>query len=169
MIKPLLLVEDDANDIFFLKFAMESAALDNPLRVVEDGKEAIDYLSGEGRFANREAHPLPHLVLLDLRLPRISGFEVLKWIREQSHFASLPVIILTTSPLETDVEKAYALGASSYVVKPTNPITLIEILKCIKRYWLDMDHPPKKCKDWEAVSLSPRALPGKVPSLSAKA
>ena len=116
--KILLLVEDDENDVFFMQRALDKANLRLPLKVVADGQEALDYLAGRQPFSDRSQNPLPHLVLLDLKLPYVNGFEVLAWIRRQSPFRDLPVIVLTSSPQERDKQEAEKLGVQAYFVKP---------------------------------------------------
>lgn len=112
-----LLVEDNEDDVFFMERAFKDAALKNPLRVVTNGEEAIDYLSGTGEFSNREQYPLPDIVFLDLKMPGIDGFEVLAWIRQQEKFA-VPVVLLTSSAQEVDYRRARELGADCYLLKP---------------------------------------------------
>jgi CheY-like chemotaxis protein len=114
----LLLVEDNLDDVFFLRRAMGKANISVPLHVAENGQKAIEYLQGVGEYGNRALHPLPSLVLLDLKIPYVSGFEVLIWIREQPILADLSVVILTSSPEQRDWEMAVNLGASGYLVKP---------------------------------------------------
>jgi CheY-like chemotaxis protein len=155
MNKPILLIEDDENDVLFARIAMGKAGIDTSLQVVNDGREALGYLNGEGKFSDRNKFPLPCLALLDLRLPRIPGFEVLKSIRNKPELQGLPVIMLTSSNLNVDVEKAYELGADSYVVKPNNVIELFAIFKQIKHYWLNGNRPAPDCKEWESVSVAP--------------
>jgi CheY-like chemotaxis protein len=102
----------------------------------------MEYLSGEGPYANREQHPFPHLILLDLKLPRLSGFEVLAWLRQQSGLKPVPVIILTSSREASDVEKAYQLGVNSYLVKPTAFDQLLEMTERLEHFWLDLNQFP---------------------------
>ena len=137
----ILLVEDEENDVLFMEMALEKAGLMSALQVAEDGEEAINYLSGKGEFADRTRHPLPALVLLDLKLPRVMGMDVLKWIREQEALDTMVVIMLTSSQQRSDIERACALGANSYLVKPSNPLALTEIVDLVKRYWLKLNHP----------------------------
>jgi CheY-like chemotaxis protein len=136
MDKPILLVEDNEDDVFFMKRAAKNAEITTPFQVVMDGQEAVDYLAGSGEFADREKYPLPCLVLLDLKLPRRNGHEVLQWIREQPEFKTLVVIILSTSREARDVELAYQSGANSYLVKPTGSPQLAEMARSLKEYWL---------------------------------
>jgi len=135
----ILLVEDDENDIFFMKRAFKDAGIFNPLRVSQDGREAMDYLGGDGVYADREKFPLPCLALLDLKLPRVMGLELLKWVREQPELTSLVVIIFSSSQVGHDIDMAYQLGANAFLVKPSGPLELREIAVGIKQFWLD-DH-----------------------------
>jgi CheY-like chemotaxis protein len=154
MTRPILLVEDDSNDVFFMRLAMEKAAIPNSLQVVRDGKEALAFLRGIGKYADRQTYPLPCLILLDLRLPHMSGFEVLKWLRERAEFQMLIVIVLTSSNQDCDVEAAYRLGANAYLVKPANPGELFEKVKAIKDFWLCAGLLPPESADVEQ-SLQP--------------
>ncbi len=133
--KTILQVEDDPNDVFFLKHALKRAGVANPIRVVNDGQEAIDYLKGAGRFADREQFPLPGLVLLDLKLPHVMGLDVLKWIRQESGL-SLVVVLLTASAEEADIASAYRLGANGFLVKPSEARKLVDMAKAINHFWL---------------------------------
>lgn len=143
--RPILLVEDNEDDVFFFKRAMEKAGLQHPLRRVEDGQQAIDYLRGVGKYADRSQFPLPCLVLLDLKLPRVSGLEVVKWIREQPALQTLVVIILTSSHLDVDVRQAYRLGANSFLVKTSSANQLANMVRLIHEYWLELNLPPAEC------------------------
>jgi len=121
----ILLVEDDPNDAFFVRQAIETRS-DIRLTVVDNGSEAVQYLKGQQPYADRSVFPFPSLVLLDLKLPVLSGFEVLRWIRNQCTQKHLPVIVLTDSLVESDRQRAHELGASSYVVKPCHLWQLTE-------------------------------------------
>jgi len=138
----ILLVEDEANDVFFIKHAFQEVGILNPLRVMTDGREAINYLGGKGECADRERFPLPGLVLLDLKLPYVMGLEVLKWMRAQPELKTLIVIILSSSQLVPDIECAYQLGANAYLVKPSTPPELRELATGIKQFWLRLNHGP---------------------------
>jgi len=138
--RALLLVEDNEDDVFLMKRALKGARVVNPLYVVEDGQEAVDYLGGTGKFADRTQYPLPAVVFLDLKLPFISGHDVLKWVREQKELDSLVVIVLTSSNEASDLSRCYALGANSYVVKPPTPEQLEDLAKAFKWYWLEYNH-----------------------------
>jgi CheY-like chemotaxis protein len=138
---PILQVEDDENDILFLQHAFAQAAITNPLQLAKNGQEAIDYLSGAGKFADRLEYPVPGLVLLDLKLPRISGLEVLHWLRHSSKLPRMPVIVFSSSAHRQDVETAYAAGANSFLVKPSSLEKRIELARLIKGYWLEFNEP----------------------------
>jgi len=129
MPKPvILLVEDNEDDAFLMRRALKKTEMDCPLQIAEDGQQALDYLAGNGAYQDRAAHPLPSIVFLDLKLPRIHGFEVLEWIRAQPHFKNLEVVILTSSGEERDKRKALELTACAYLVKPPTSESLHAIL-----------------------------------------
>ncbi len=137
--KPVLYAEDEGDDVFFMRHVWELASIPNPLIDVKDGQEAIDYLEGKGHFSDREKYPLPCLLLLDLNLPGINGFEVLRWVRQQPEVKSLKVVIVSGSNQDTDVETARSLGITDYIVKPTSPSRLLEILEEKKGDWLSTE------------------------------
>jgi DNA-binding response OmpR family regulator len=110
--------------------------------VVEDGEMAVAYLSGQGQYADRNRYPLPALMLLDLKLPRKSGLEVLTWLREQPGLKRLPVVVLTSSKESVDAGHAYDLGANSYLVKPVGFDTLLEMVKALGMYWFILNEKP---------------------------
>jgi CheY-like chemotaxis protein len=124
----ILVVEDNEDDIFALKLAFRRAGIEIPLQVVTDGQQALDYMSGVGSFGNRNAHPLPELIFLDLKLPFFTGHEILRWIRAQPAFAQLPVIVLSGSDESRDRKEAEANGATGYEVKPISREVLIHSL-----------------------------------------
>lgn len=138
--KCILQIEDEEGDIFLFKFACEQAGIDTPLQTVTDGQMAIDYLSGVGPYADRHKHPLPFLVLLDLKLPKVSGLEALAWIRQQPGLKHLVVIVFSSSAQPRDVERAYELGANSFVQKPSSLEETIELLQLLKSWWLRYNH-----------------------------
>lgn len=133
----VLYIEDDDNDIVLLRSAFKRANIANPLQIVTDGQMAIDYLTGTGPFADRSEYPLPGLVLLDLKVPKKSGLEVLGWIRGQPSLKSVVVIILTSSPNIEDATQASELGANSFVVKPSNVKQLADFARRLKEWWLE--------------------------------
>lgn len=141
--KPILQVEDDANDVFFLGHAMNKAGVANPIQVVSDGQQAIDYLKGAGEYADREKFPMPCLVLLDLKLPYVMGLDVLKWIRQQPG-APLVVVMLTASGEDGDIATAYRLGANAFLTKPSKASKLEEMAKAIKDFWLTHNTLPEE-------------------------
>ena len=138
----ILLVEDEPNDVFFMERAFEKARLLNPLKVVNDGDQAIAYLKGEGQYADREKSPFPFLMLLDLRMPRRNGFEVLEWLRAQPGLRRLLTVVLTASKEGPDINQAYDLGANSYLVKPPKAEALTEMFQRLNSYWVAMNQPP---------------------------
>jgi CheY-like chemotaxis protein len=131
----ILLVEDDPNDVWLVKHAFASASIHNPLRVVSDGQEAIDYLKGLGSFGDRTAFPLPKLILLDLKMPRLNGFDVISWMRRHYPWKLTPIIILSSSALPQDVNRAYELGANAYMVKPADFRALERLFRTIADFW----------------------------------
>ena len=137
----ILLVEDDENDAFFLQRAMHKTGMANPVRNAWDGREAIDYLRGAGKFGRRAEFPLPGLVLLDLKLPFVMGLDVLKWIRQNADSPPI-VIILSSSADPADVAAAYQLGANGYLVKPVAASQLEEMVRAINDFWLLHNTPP---------------------------
>jgi CheY-like chemotaxis protein len=128
---PVLVVEDNEDDVFILRRAFKEAQLNNPIHVVTDGGEAIDFLAGEGKFGDRSRYPFPVLVLLDLKLPLKSGLEVLEWIQAQVFRSDVNVIVLTSSAEERDITKAYHLGARSYLTKPPTARILREAMTAL--------------------------------------
>lgn len=131
----ILLVEDDSNDAVLLQRAFKKAEISTMLQVATDGEEATAYLKGEGKFGDRSQFPFPSLMLLDLKLPRKSGLEVLAWTREQNdEIKNMPVIVLTSSRQTTDIDEAYSLGANSYMAKPEGNFEgLAEMVKSLER------------------------------------
>jgi CheY-like chemotaxis protein len=138
----ILIVEDDPNDILLLQRAFRKTKLPHPVQIVSDGEAAVAYLAGQGSYADREQYPLPFLMLLDLKLPRKSGFEVLTWLRQQPGLRRLPVIVLTSSNRNPDIDQAYDLGANSYLVKPVSFDDLSSLLQSLSFYWTDLNMKP---------------------------
>lgn len=136
---PILLVEDDDNDVVLIRRGFAKSKLANTLEVVTDGEAAIAYLAGEPPYQGRV---LPELVLLDLKLPRKSGHEVLEWIRSQPGLRYLPVVVLTSSREHADLERAYRLGANSYLVKPPDFGALLEMVQTLDVYWMVLNEKP---------------------------
>jgi CheY-like chemotaxis protein len=140
--RPILYVEDDKDDVFFMQRAFREADLASELVALPSGQQAIDYLVGDGKFARREKHPLPCLMLLDLNMPGRSGFDVLKWIRARPAISALPVVVFTSSRDETDIQRAYQHGANAYLLKPALPEKLADVLKTINDFWLGLNQLP---------------------------
>lgn len=138
----ILLVEDDANDILFVQRAFRQANLTNAIHIVKDGEQAIDYLIGNNQYANRDLYPIPVLILLDLKLPRLSGLEVLQWIKKHPSLRRIPVVVLTSSKENIDVNRAYDIGANSYLVKPVKFDTLTQMIEIIDAYWIKLNQYP---------------------------
>ena len=138
----ILLAEDNETDALLLKRAFEKADVDTPLTVVRDGQEAVSYLRGEKQFSNRQEHPFPILMLLDLKMPLMDGFDVLSWLKDQPELKRLLVVVLTSSNLQADIDRAYDLGANSYLVKPTGFDRLIDLTKRLESYWLQANQMP---------------------------
>jgi CheY-like chemotaxis protein len=138
-IKTVLLAEDSEDDIFLMKMACERSGVPLQLHVVTDGAVAIDYLSGNGPYANRTTYPQPSIVFVDIKMPKQSGFEVLKLIRAKPALKKLPVIMLSNSPLMDDVDRAYQLGVTSYLKKTSDLAELGEAVKVILNYWLNLN------------------------------
>jgi two-component system response regulator len=132
----ILQIEDREEDDFLLRYAFKNAGVENPVQVAVDGQEAIDYLDGNGKFADRAQFPFPALVLLDLQLPRVTGLEVLEWIRRQPALKTLVVIVLSSSIHEGDIRRAYELGANAFLVKPSSTETLADMSAALKHFWL---------------------------------
>jgi CheY-like chemotaxis protein len=127
--RTILLVEDSEDDVFLMQRALQKAGISFPVQIASDGEQALDYLRAHGPFSDRARFPLPSLVFLDLKLPYVHGFEVLGWIREQNSLSDLPVVILTSSPEERDRDKAMALGARAYLIKPPTREMVLEAMK----------------------------------------
>ena len=141
MLKPILLVEDDARDLELTLVALERSELANEVVVVRDGAQALDYLKREGEFSDRAAGN-PAVVLLDLKLPKIDGLEVLKSVRETAELRSLPIVMLTSSHEEGDVVKSYELGVNAYVVKPVEFKAFVSAIADLGVFWAVLNEPP---------------------------
>ncbi len=139
----ILQVEDDPNDVFLLSHAMKKVGVTNPIQIAIDGQEAIDYLGGVGKFADRDRFPLPCLVLLDLKLPYVMGLDVLRWIRSQPGSA-LAVLILTASSEDADIAAAYRLGANAFLTKPSQANKFEDMVRAIKHFWLTHNMLPQE-------------------------
>jgi CheY-like chemotaxis protein len=132
----VLHVDDDPNDTALLQAASRKAQVEFEIQNVEDGEQAIAYLSGSGRFTDRARFPIPVLILLDLKMPRATGFEILRWIRSQPRLKDIQVIVLSGSELKDDIQGAYTAGANSYLVKPIGFDALVSLVRSINAVWL---------------------------------
>ena len=135
----ILHVDDDADDLLLFEQACRKVGVRCQLHAVRDGEEAVAYLQGAYHLSDRQKYPLPSLILLYLNMPRLSGFDVLAWLRQEEKCRWLPVIVLSSSNHEADVKRAYSLGANSYLVKPVAFDSLVEIVQAIQRYWLTLN------------------------------
>jgi two-component system response regulator len=139
----ILLVEDNPNDVELAMHALQKHNLANHIRVVRDGAEALDFLFGRGEFAGRDVNVTPRLVLLDLKLPKVEGLDVLRQIKADARTRKTPVVILTSSREERDVVESYNLGVNSYILKPVDFQQFTEAVRTIGLYWLLLNEPPR--------------------------
>ena len=154
----ILLVEDDDNDILLIQRAFQKAGLRHMLKVVRGGEQAVAYLSGNGAYSNRERFPAPFMVLLDLKMPGTDGFDVLQWIRAEPAGKRLLVVVLTSSNLQADVDRAYDLGANSYLVKPVEFSQMLNLLQRFEVYWTEINRTPSA--PGAAQPVQPEPAPG---------
>jgi CheY-like chemotaxis protein len=152
----ILLVEDDPNDVLLIQRAFQKAGLSDVLKVVRDGEQAIDYLRGEGVYSQRERFPLPFLLLLDLKMPGANGFDVLRWVRAERNLKRLLVVVLTSSNLQADVDRAYELGANSYLVKPVEFGQMVNMIQRFEAYWTELNRFPTTSVSSNAAHSEPR-------------
>ncbi|MDB6122754.1 MAG: two-component system response regulator [Pedosphaera sp.] len=155
----ILLVEDEEHDALSLQFAFRQWKVTNPLRVVTSGEQAVAYLSGEGDYRDRAQHPLPTLILLDLGLPQLSGFQVLSWIRSRTEFKYVPVIVLSGSENRRDIDQAYELGANSYLIKTSDLEKLRFQIIDINRFVLNLFNPDSIVQFAEPTPGETESLP----------
>ena len=137
--KTVLLVEDDEDDVFFMKMACQRTGIPHVFHVVANGDEAVEYLAGTGVFSDRIKHPFPDLVFLDIKLPKRTGHEVLEWVRAQPGLKNLPVVMLTSSQAVSDVSQAYQLGVTSFLRKIASPAEFGQGVRVILKYWLELN------------------------------
>ena len=138
----ILLAEDSEDDVFIFRRAFAEAGYQTALQVVRHGEEAIAYLKGEGKYSNRAEYPLPSLFLLDLKMPRKNGFDVLEWIRGEPSLRGILVVVLTTSERVEDINRAYKLGANSFLTKPINFSEFRDMLNSLHTYWTTFNRSP---------------------------
>lgn len=150
----ILLAEDDENDVLMFRRAARKAKFDQPLQVVSDGEETIAYLKGEGKYHDRQKFPLPGLVVLDLKMPRGNGFEVLQWLRAQPSFQSMQVVVLSSSDEIRDINRAYELGANSFLVKPLSFDEFVGMLEALRSYCLRVWQTMNRCHPASSVSAA---------------
>lgn len=149
----ILLTEDNSDDVFFFQTAFKKAGTTGVLHAVSDGMEAMAYLSGEGIYSDRDNYPFPDVLLLDLNMPQMNGFEVLEWIRRNAKCRRLMVHILTSSGREADVQRAYDLGANGYIVKPTRIDQLVALVAALHNWHQFLSLP----KNDERATIRPGA------------
>lgn len=131
----LLIAEDDNQDFAFIQHALEESRFSPEVHRVHDGVEAIDYLTGKGQYANRTVHRFPDVVLLDLKMPRMNGFELLEWLEQNPQHRVIPTIVMSSSATPSDIERAYQHGAHSYFVKPLRYEQFVEVFRTFAAYW----------------------------------
>lgn len=131
----ILLVEDNEDDVFIFRRALREARVANPVQIAVHGRQAVEYLSGAGKYADRARYPLPFLIFLDLKLPYVSGFDVLQWIRRTPELERIVVVVLSSSDEERDHSTSYQLGARSYLVKPPDSRQIRELFRSLEPYW----------------------------------
>jgi len=139
----ILLVEDNHKDVLLLQRALRKANILNPVQVVNDGDAAVMYLSGQEGYGDRTRYPLPVLILLDLKLPRRSGIEVLMWLRQQPKLKRLPVVVLSSSKEYADINNVYDIGVNAYIVKPVAFNELVEIVMTLNLHWIVFNEKPQ--------------------------
>jgi len=138
---PILLVEDSPDDALLIEHAFQRADLQHPLRTVTDGDKAIEYLKGLEEYSDRAAYPYPGLVILDLKMPGLGGFEVIQWMRSHPQAKLVPIIVLSSSSQPEDINRAYELGANAFMVKPPNHRALEQLLNTMGEFWLASEGP----------------------------
>ena len=140
----ILIADDDAEDRMLTQDALHESRLANVLRHVEDGEELLDYLNNIGKYSDKNEHPTPGLILLDLNMPKKDGREALKEIKANKALRSIPIVILTTSKAEEDILKTYDLGVSSFITKPVKFSDLVDIMKTLSKYWFQIVELPNQ-------------------------
>ncbi len=138
----VLVVEDNPNDVVLLKRAFSKGGPEVPLQFARDGQEALNYLKGVHQFADRNMYPLPTLLVVDLKLPGIDGFDIIKWVRNQPELRDLRIVVLSSSNEPSDISRAHELGANAYHVKPNDPNALIGMVEGLRSYWVDRNVEP---------------------------
>jgi CheY-like chemotaxis protein len=156
---PILIAEDDEDEALLLEHALKAIGISNPVLMVDNGEHAIAYLKGEGQFADREAFPLPAVLITDLKMPAVDGFELLEWLRHHPRFAIIPTLVFSNSSEPQDVQRAYGLGANAYLVKPPEMEQLEALMRTTFEFWalcarvpLAPDRQIRMCSEAELVS-----------------
>jgi CheY-like chemotaxis protein len=144
---PILIAEDDENDAFILKRALRTAGFDNPFHICPDGLDVVRYLKGEPPYQDRQKHPFPRVLITDLKMPQMDGFELLIWLQNHPECNLIPRLVLSASQQQADIVRAYQLGVNSYLVKPATYDALVANLKVVLSYWTLCEKPelPPKC------------------------
>ena len=155
----ILVAEDNGDHIILIERAFKQARFLNPIRVVGDGAEAIAYLNGDGKYADRAEYPLPGLLLLDLKMPNKDGFEVMEWIRTQPALRYLKIVVLTTTDRVYDVQRAYQLGASSFLVKPLDFRDFVQLGPTLKGFWIWISDPNVRHPKTADQTVAPAPIP----------
>jgi CheY-like chemotaxis protein len=155
----LLCVDDSAEDRLLISLAAKEAGIPNPLIMLEDGEEAVEYLSRKGRFSDPAASPSPAMLLLDLKMPRLSGIEVLTWVRSQEHLKALPIIVFSASIHPGEITEAYRLGVNSFMVKPASAQEMVDMMSAIKSYWLRYNWFPEREEAFETAGTAKAKRP----------
>ena len=138
----ILIAEDNQDDAFFLERACRKIGLKNPVQILTDGAEVIDYLKAAGKYENRSEYPFPSVMFIDVKMPRVNGFEVLKWLQENQHCKVIPTMMFSSSEQPEDVDRAYQLGANAYLVKPNLIEHLHTKLRLAQQFWAECAKPP---------------------------
>jgi CheY-like chemotaxis protein len=157
--KPVLYAEDDENDVYLMERTFGKLKIPNPLRIAADGKLAIAYLAGTAPFQNRADNPLPCLMLMDLSMPGRHGLDVLAWMKNEPDLSQVPVVVFSSSNQESDISRAYSLGASGFVIKPGDPKELIVLVQTLQQYWLSESRPPGSFTEFAARHVVPPPNP----------
>lgn len=137
----ILSAEDEETDAYILRLAFETAEVSNPMVIVRDGQEIVDYLEGAGSYRDRVAHPIPRLITLDLKMPRMTGFDVLTWLRSHPEHKDIPVVVISSSSEDKDIARARSLGARDYFVKPHQLSDFVAIVREMQKRWLEPAEP----------------------------
>ena len=143
----ILIAEDSQDDAFFLERAFRKIGLKNPVQILTDGAEVLDYLKAQGKYENRTEFPFPSVMFIDIKMPRVSGFEVLQWLKDHQECKVIPTIVFSSSEQPEDIERAYQLGANAYFVKPNSTEQLADLLRSAYDFWSRCAKPrvPVKC------------------------